>query len=289
MSTWRPPASRGIGGRLIAKTGALRSWQLSCPANPSRPSPQWRRQPSSWRWTGRPASLTWQVCFSEGATRPSAGNMPANCHAEGRLGMALVHHPPAQVLNFRNPNPTPLHGRDSTWPRPRAFTARRGWTWRSSAPTATPTRWVLRFMRLCVCRLQASCPPGLPDAHAAASSSSSAAPRPSPPRAGAYDRPSDPPARAPVKVTPAQKVESGDATFCIAPSETVVSYHLRPPSSPKPALKVSTTCPASAPALCLQPAGGLPPLPCAALLGGGPAWLAGLQWACCLGSALCNG
>lgn len=39
------------------------------------------------------------------------------------------------------------------------------------------------------------------------------------------------------KVTPGQKVEGGEATFCICPSETVISYHLRPQSDPKPKLQ----------------------------------------------------
>lgn len=35
------------------------------------------------------------------------------------------------------------------------------------------------------------------------------------------------------KTTPASRVENGDATFAVAPSETVISYYCRPPESPK--------------------------------------------------------
>ena len=40
------------------------------------------------------------------------------------------------------------------------------------------------------------------------------------------------------KATPASKVESGEATFCVTPSETVISFACRPPGQEKPELKV---------------------------------------------------
>lgn len=39
------------------------------------------------------------------------------------------------------------------------------------------------------------------------------------------------------KATPASRVESGEALLAVCPSETVISYNLRPPSMPKPGLK----------------------------------------------------
>lgn len=40
------------------------------------------------------------------------------------------------------------------------------------------------------------------------------------------------------KATPASRVASGQATFAVTPSETVVSYNSQPPSSTKPRLTV---------------------------------------------------
>lgn len=39
------------------------------------------------------------------------------------------------------------------------------------------------------------------------------------------------------KATPASRVESGEASFAVAPSESAISYHIRSASMPKPALK----------------------------------------------------
>ncbi|KAL4532580.1 hypothetical protein Ndes2437B_g02975 [Nannochloris sp. 'desiccata'] len=41
--------------------------------------------------------------------------------------------------------------------------------------------------------------------------------------------------------TPASRVESGEALLAITPSETVISFNTRPPSTPKPAIKAVAT------------------------------------------------
>ena len=47
------------------------------------------------------------------------------------------------------------------------------------------------------------------------------------------------PAQDAYKSTPASRVASGQATFAVAPSETVVSYNSQPRSSAKPRLQVT--------------------------------------------------
>jgi len=48
------------------------------------------------------------------------------------------------------------------------------------------------------------------------------------------------PAQGAYKSTPASRVANGQATFAVAPSETVVSYNCQPKSSAKPQLQVCT-------------------------------------------------
>ena len=48
------------------------------------------------------------------------------------------------------------------------------------------------------------------------------------------------PAQDAYKATPASRVASGQATFAVTPSETVVSYNSQPPSATKPRLTVGS-------------------------------------------------